>query len=131
MHSNVRDALQPVLQEALRGHEEADWMLRVITTGLDRDPVDAASDAEAVLALLDARCTWTAAGTIASTGLGFPEARAALDDPGFSYWAKSALQETAGMGADQARASWAAVCRVLQVNCRLAFEEVRSTPLTA
>jgi hypothetical protein len=103
-------------------------MLRVISTGLDRDPVDAASDAEAVLALLDARCSRMAAGTIASHGLAFPEARAALDDPSFSYWAKSALQETAGMGADQARASWAAVCHVLQVNCRLASDEVRSTP---
>lgn len=127
MQSNMRDALQPVLQEALLGHEEADWMLRVITTGLDRDPVDAASDAEAVLALLDARCSYMAAGTIASTGLAFPEAQAALDDSGFSYWAKSALRDTASMSADPARASWAAVCRVLQVNCRLAFEEVRST----
>ena len=127
MQSNMRDALQPVLQEALLGHEEADWMLRVITTGLERDPVDAASDAEAVLALLDARCSCMAAGTIDSDSLAFPEARAALDDPGFSYWAKSALQEAASMSADQARASWAAVCRVLQVNCRLAFEEVRST----
>ena len=59
----------------------SDWFKRALLSALDRDPVDAANDADLLAVVLDRRAQAIAAAALAS--LAILDARDGLHNPGF------------------------------------------------
>ena len=46
----------PTIEEVMRDPAASQWLKNALRSALDRDPVDAANDAEVLARLLDRRC---------------------------------------------------------------------------
>jgi len=56
MTSGLQEHELPTIEEVLRDPSASAWLKAALRSALERDPVDAANDAEVLARLLDRRC---------------------------------------------------------------------------